>query len=74
MTEQVEKKELTWATVDLDDDEETERFEEEELEKAGERIKDAVKELEERGIVDKKGQRRNKELPPDMRPGSETDV
>ncbi len=70
----VKEEELTWATVDLDDDKEVTRFEERELEKAGERIRKAVKELEELGIVDDKGRRINKELPPDMQPHSQTDV
>ena len=70
----VKEEELTWATVDLDDDEEVTRFEERELEKAGERIRKAVKELEELGIVDDKGRRIEKELPPDMQPDSQTDV
>ena len=72
--EKVEEKELTWATVNTDDEEEMGRFEEQELEKAGKRIKKAVQELQELGIVDEKGQRIKKELPPDMQPGSKTGV
>jgi hypothetical protein len=67
----VEEKELTWATVDIDDPDEMERFHRQEDQKAGERIRKAVKELQELGIVDKKGRRVNKELPPDMEPGKE---
>jgi len=72
--EKVEEKALTWATVNTDDEEEMSRFEEQELEKAGKRIKKAVKELQDLGIVDEKGRRVKKELPPDMQPGSKTDV
>ena len=72
--EKVKEKELTWATVDIDNEEEMARFEEQELEKAGKRIKKAVQELRELGIVDEKGRRIRKELPPDMQPGSKTDV
>lgn len=74
MTEKVEKKELTWATVDTDDPEEMKRFREQQGEKAGARIRKAVKELQELGIMDEKGRRVKKELPPDMQPGSKTDV
>ncbi len=74
MTQKVEKEELTWANVNLEDEEEVARFEEEELGKAGERIKKAVQELEDLGIVDKDGRRVKKGLPPDMQPGSDTDV
>jgi hypothetical protein len=42
--------------------------------RAGTRIKKAVEVLEELGIIDKKGRRFHKELPPDMRPDSKTDV
>ncbi len=74
MKDKVEEKELTWANVNLEDEEEVDRFEEQELDKAGERIQKAVKELEELGIVDEKGRRTKKELPPDMQPNSQTDV
>ena len=47
--------ELTWATVDTDDEEEMTRFEEQELQKAGQRIKKAAQELQDLGIVDEKG-------------------
>lgn len=63
------RKRLTWANVDLEDEEEVDRFEEQELDKAGERTQKAVKEL---GIVDEKGWRTKKELPPDMQPNSQT--
>ena len=41
------------------------RFEEQELEKAGKRIKKAVKGLQELGIVDEKGRRIKRALPCD---------
>ena len=74
MEKKVKEIELTWATVDTDDEEEMTRFEEQELQKAGERIKKAAQELQDLGIVDEKGRRVKKELPPDMQPGSDADV
>jgi hypothetical protein len=71
---ETKEKKLTWANVDLENEVELERFEEEALERAGTRIKKAVEVLEKLGIVDKKGRRIHKELPPDMQPGSKTDV
>jgi len=71
---EIKEEKLNWATVDLDDEEALDRFEEQELDRAGERIRKAVKELEELGIVDERGQRIKKELPPDMQPDSKTDV
>ena len=63
-------KELTYATVDFDDPEEVEELHRQEQRKAGVRIKKAVKELQEKGILDEHGRRIKKELPPDMRKGS----
>ena len=74
MEKRVTEIELTWATVDTDDEEEMTRFEGQELEKAGERIKKAAQELQDLGIVDEKGRRVKKELPPDMQLGSDADV
>ena len=74
MERKVKEIELTWATVDIDDDEEMDRFEKQELEKAGQRIKKAAQELRDLGIVDEKGRRVKKDLPPDMQPGSDADV
>lgn len=74
MEKKVKEIELNWATVDTDDEEEMSRFEEQELEKAGQRIKKAAQELQDLGIVDEKGRRVKKELPADMQPGSEADV
>jgi hypothetical protein len=74
LEKKVTKIELTWATVDTDNEEEMTRFEEQELQKAGQRIKKAAQELQDLGIVDEKGRRVKKELPPDMQPGSDADV
>ena len=71
---EIKEEKLNWATVDLDDEEALDSFEEQELDRAGERIRKAVKELEELGIVDERGRRIKKELPPDMQPDSKTDV
>ncbi len=68
------EKDLTWATVDLDDEEQVARFEELELRRAGERIKKAVDELHNLGIIDEQGELINPELPPDMKPGSQCDL
>ena len=68
------EKELTWATVDLDDEDDVARFEELELRRAGERIRKAVKELQDRDIIDEQGELINPELPPDMEPGSKCDL
>lgn len=63
-------KELTWANVNLDDPEERSRFFEQEDCKARIRVKNAVKRLQEEGIIDARGQRIKKELPNDMQTGS----
>ncbi len=74
MKEKLEEKKLTRATVNEDDPEEWARYREQLLDRAEGRIKKAVKELQDRGIMDEKGRRAKKELPPDMQPDSETDV
>jgi len=74
LEKKVTEMELTWATVDTDDEEKMTRFEKQELQKAGQRIKKAAQELQDLGIVDEKGRRVKKELPPDMQPGSDADV
>ena len=70
MKDKADQKELTWATVDLDDEDDDARFEELELRRAGERIKKAVDELQNLRIIDEQGELINPELPPDMEPGS----
>ena len=74
VNENVDDKDLTWATVNLGDEEEVARFEELELRRAGERIKKAVDELQNLGIIDEQGELMNSELPPDMEPDSKCDL
>ncbi len=70
MKDKAQEKDLTWATVNLDDEDDVARFEALELRRAGERIKKAVDELQVLGIIDEQGELINPELPPDMEPGS----
>ena len=72
--EKLEEKRLTRATVNEDDPEEWARYLEQLLDRAEGRIKEAVKELQDRSIMDGKGRRVKKDLPLDMQPDSETDV
>ncbi len=67
-------RELNWANVDVDDDAEMDLFRRQEEQKAGERVRKAVKRLREQGIMDAHGRRVRKDLPPDMREGSECDL
>lgn len=69
-----ETRELTWANVDVENDAEMDLFREQEERKADERIRKAFRELQEKGIIDEKGELINKELPPDMREDSECDL
>jgi len=66
-------KELTAANVDLDDPEEWAEFIRQDIERAGERIREAVKQLQDRGIIDAEGRLIPGDLPPDMAPDSKTD-
>jgi hypothetical protein len=70
----IKEEKLTWANVNTDDPEEMKRFREQQAERAGERIRKAVTELQELGIMDEEGRPVKKELPPDMQPDSKTDV
>lgn len=67
-------KPLTLADVDPDNDADMERLEHEEVASAAERVKQAIERHRAAGLVDEKGRRISKELPPDMRPGSKTGV
>jgi hypothetical protein len=69
----MDTKQLTWANVDITNREEYSRFLEGELDRAEGRIHEAVRRLEERGIIDKHGRRVNQELPADMRDDAGTD-
>jgi hypothetical protein len=65
---------LTWANVDVDDGDEMREFRRQEERKAGERAQEAVRRLQEKGIMDTQGRRVNKDLPADMRGDSECDL
>ena len=71
MKEKLEEKKLTRSTVNEGDAEEWARYREQLLDRAEGRVKKAVKELQDRGIMDEKGRRVKKELPPDMQPDSD---
>ena len=61
------------ANVDLSDRELVARVRERDLEQAEGRIKDAVRRLQDLGVIDADGHRLNRELPPDMQEESITD-
>lgn len=65
---------LTWANVDVDDNAEMTEFRRQEEGKAHARAQAAVRQLQERGIMDARGRRVRKGLPPDMRKDSECDL
>jgi hypothetical protein len=67
-------KPLTLADVDPDDDRQLDAWEAEEEKRAGERIHAAVRELKAKGVIDDQGNRIRKDLPPDMREDSDTDL
>lgn len=74
MEDKVKAKELTRATVNPDDPEEWALYREQLLQRAEKNIKEAVEELKALGIIDEKGRRIKKELPPDMLPDSKCDL
>ncbi len=65
--------ELTWANVDLDDPEEMAEFHRQQTERAGIRVRAAVKKLQEMGILDENARRIRQDVPADMVEGSTTD-
>jgi hypothetical protein len=67
-------RDLTWANVDVDDDGEMKEFRRQEESKARERSQEAVRRLQEQGIMDVRGRRVRKELPTDLRGDSECDL
>jgi len=69
----IQKTELTWATVNTEDPAEMAEFDEQEEQKAGERVKTAFKRLRDLGIVAANGELLTDELPADMRPGAKRD-
>jgi len=68
------KRELTWATVNTEDPHEMGDFDEQEEQKAEERIKIAFKKLRDLGIVDANGELLSHELPAEMHPRVERDL
>jgi hypothetical protein len=65
--------ELTWANVDLRSAEELAALDEQEVDKARTRAKEAIEHLQRLGILDDRGRRIRKDLPPDMNEDSKTD-
>ncbi len=66
-------KELTAANVNFDDPEEMAEFMRQDVERAGARIREAVKKLQDQGILDAEYNLIPRDLPPDMAPDSKTD-
>jgi hypothetical protein len=64
--------ELTWANVNLQDCDAVNQMTEQQARRAGQRIHEAVKDLQEHGIIDEHGKSLKTDPPPDMRPGSKT--
>ncbi len=64
---------LTLANVDLGDAALIARLSKRDRLAAGERIREAVRHMQELGVIDVDGNRLNKELPADMREDSSTD-
>jgi hypothetical protein len=67
-------RDLTWANVDVDDDAEMKELRRQEERKARERAQEAVRRLQEQGIMDVSGRRVRKDLPADMGGDSECDL
>jgi len=67
-------RDLTWANVDVNDDAEMKEFRRQEDRKARERAQEAVRRLQEQGIMDVHGRRVRKDRPADMRGDSECDL
>ena len=67
-------RDLTWANVDVDDDAEVKEFRRQEERKARARAQEAVRRLQEQGIMDVHGRRVRKDLPADMCGDSECDL
>jgi hypothetical protein len=67
-------RDLTWANVDVDDDAEMKELRRQEERKARARAQEAVRRLQEQGIMDVHGRRVRKDLPADMRGDSECDL
>lgn len=65
---------LTLAHIDPNDERQMDAWDAQEEALADERVRAAVADLKARGILDAQGRRVNKDLPPDMREGSKTDL
>jgi len=66
--------EITLATVDPDNLDSVRRFEHGRLREAGRRLKGEMKSLRAAGVIDAKGGRVRKDVPPDMREGTDCDL
>lgn len=66
--------ELTLATVDPENLDSLRRFEDGRLREAGRRLKVEMKSLRAGGVVDARGRRVRKDVPPDMREGTDCDL
>ena len=69
-----ETRKLSWLTVDLNNDEELDALHAQECAEAVGRAKAAIAELQRLGIIDENGERIRKDVPEDMREGSECDM
>lgn len=65
---------LSLADIDPGDERQMKAWYEQQDALAGERVRAAVANLKARGILDAQGRRINKDLPPDMRDDSNTDL
>ena len=66
-------KQLRLEDVDFDDDAQLDAFTEQLITAGMERVRAETEELRRRGLIDENGNLLLKELPPDMRPGSDRD-
>jgi hypothetical protein len=65
---------LTWANIDVTDPAELEAMRAQEAAEATRRAEKAITELQQLGILDAKGRRIRKDLPPDMQEDSGCDM
>jgi len=65
--------ELTWANVDLQNPQEMAAFRQQQTQRAGKRVRAAVKKVQDQSILDENGRRIRQDVPADMREGSKTD-
>ena len=67
------QRELTVVNTNFDDPEEFAEFLRQDVERSSARAREAVKRLQEMGVLDAEGKRIRTDTPPDMREDSETD-